>query len=82
MKQFTFFTTQVVLFIVNLSFSQIEIETLIPDKSVQLEVKSFSKEMLIPRVSLTDYNDNTTIVSRKVKSLSIDNIITGNIYTY
>ncbi len=52
-----------VLFIFNLSFSQIGIGTTEPSASSALEIKSSNSGLLIPRVSLSSTTDTNTITS-------------------
>ena len=66
-----------VLFIVQLSFSQVGIGTTNPNASSALDITSTNSGLLIPRVSLTSSTDNTTIAA-PATSLMVYNTNTAN----
>jgi hypothetical protein len=60
----------------SLSFAQVGISTTNPNPSSALDITSSDSGLLIPRVSLTDTSDATTITNGNVESLLIYNIAT------
>lgn len=60
------------------AFSQVGIGTATPNKSAQLEVVSSNKGVLLPKVALTDANDNTTIANGNVEGLIVYNTSNSN----
>ena len=60
------------------AYSQVGIGTLLPSNSSQLDIVSNSKGLLIPRVSLLNSTDNTTITNGNVNSLLVFNTTTQN----
>lgn len=63
------------------TFSQVGIGTSAPNLSSQLDVVETGKGILIPRVSLTDINDTTTIINGNINSLLVFNTTSNSFIT-
>lgn len=66
-----------IVFFLNLSYSQVGINTTTPHSSAILDIESNNKGVLIPRVSLTGSNDLTTI-SSPANGLLVYNLADAN----
>ncbi len=71
MKCFNFFC--LLIFVAGISNAQIGINTIDPDPTAILDIKSTNSGLLIPRVALSGPNDTTTIAGDKPESLLIYN---------
>ncbi len=69
------------LFISGVTYSQVGIGTLTPNKSAQIEIVSSNRGMLIPRVALQSPADITTISAGNVESLLVYNTTTNTLIT-
>ncbi len=78
----------VVFLFIFVGYAQMGVGTDMPDPAAELEVKANNRGLLIPRVSLTDNTDETTITAGNVESLLVyntssnGNLIPGFYYWY
>ena len=70
------FFTLLMLSFMGASFAQVGIGTELPNASTMLDISASDKGVLIPRVSLTNITDNTTISNGNITSLLIFNTVT------
>ncbi|MCP1995716.1 hypothetical protein, partial [Flavobacterium sp. HSC-61S13] len=69
------------LFISGVTYSQVGVGTLTPNKSAQIEIVSSNRGMLIPRVALQSPADVTTISAGNVESLLVYNTTANTLIT-